>query len=652
MGVRLSGLVISAAIVAGGAVMASAPTPALAAPAATTAAYVPLPNPERLLDTRSAGAVGADQTVSVTVTGAAPRPAAGAVTAAVLNITALGPSPAGYWTVYPHDGARPDASNLNIDELASLTGTNLAIPNLVTVPVGPSGIVDVYSSGGGHLIVDFLGYYAPATAAKAGRFQPLAAPQRIVDTRSTTMMAANETKVVNVPGGAGASAAVVNATVIAAAPGYWSMWPAGQPQPNSSNLNSTGFLHTSANQVIVPLDAAGNFNVFSQGGGQLIVDLVGTFTGVTAASDGKGLFVPLAAPTRFLDTRSPALAPGGRVGMVLPGWNVEVPVLGNAAVTRSDVAAVVANVTVTDSLQAGYASVTPAGANDPAVKSRSTSNLNLTRAAQTLPNHVTVPVSGRGFDVFLEGGGHAIADIAGYYTGSVTSSPFGPPQNADPTPAGCPGFAKSPVSAIIPFVSPATVANAQTRLRELGFWNAGSDGNYGLTTSQSVMAFQFLNDLPRTGKIDEWTASKLNTALCITQPTQGNGDYVEVDKGRQVLFIVRGGETQWIIHVSTGGGYAYDEPNKKNPGARETGVAITPNGSFRVYRVSNEARYEGSLGTLYRPRFVHGGVAVHGAPNVPNYPASHGCVRVTNPAMDMIWAENWMPMGSRVIIHD
>ncbi len=653
MGTRLTGLLFSAATLTGGLAVGLAPTVASAAPA-TTAAYVPLPSPERLLDTRQSGPIGAEQTVSVNLTGVAPRPAAGAVVAAVLNITALGPSAAGYWTVFPHDGTLPDASNLNIDERAALDGDGLATPNLVTVPVGASGIVDVYSSAGGNLLVDFLGYYAPAPTSKSGRFAPLANPQRILDTRVSglTAIAADEVRTVAVPGGAGASAAVLNVTTIANAAGYWTVFPAGQVRPNVSNLNSRGFLHTSANQVIVPLDAAGNFNVYGETGGQVIVDLIGTFTGAAAATDTKGLFVPLAAPTRFLDTRRAALSPGGVAGMLLPGWNAEVAVSSNPAINRPDVAAVVLNVTVTDSLQAGYASVTPAGANDPATKSRLTSNINLTRAAQTLPNHATVPVSARGFDVFLEGGGNVIADVAGYYTGAATTATFGAPQNVNPTPAGCVGFAGSPVEAITIGSSPESVANAQTRLRALGYWNAGSDGNYGLTTVQSVMAFQFLNGLPTTGKIDELIASKLNTSLCVPTPSLGGGDYLEVDKGHQVLFIVRGGATVWVIHVSTGGNYSYDEPDKKNPGQRSTGIAITPTGSYRIYKTVDEPRYEGTLGTLYRPRFVTGGVAVHGAPNVPNYPASHGCIRVTNLAMDMIWGENWLPMGSRVVIHE
>ena len=652
MGVRFTGLLISAATLAGGVTFALAPGVAVAAPAAAaTSAYVPLANPTRLLDTRLTAAVAAGQSVSVALTGAAPLPPVGTgLAAAVLNVTAIGPYGAGYWTVYPHDGALPDASNLNIDDRASLSGN--PIPNLVTVPVGPSGIVDIFSSSGGNLLVDFLGYYTPAAASKTGRLVPLAAPQRILDTRLGTLVAPGEVRTVTVPGGAGALAAALNITTIASDAGFWTVFPAGQPQPNASNLNSRGLLHISANQVIVPLDVGGNFNVFSSGGGQLIVDLVGTFTGAAAPADTKGLFVPLLSPTRFLDTRRAALSPGGVAHMVLPGWNVEVPVASNPAINRSDVAAVVLNVTVTDSLQGGYVSVTPAGANDPTVKERTTSNLNMTGSAQTIPNHAIVPVSGRGFDVFSEGGGNVLADVAGYYLGAATTAPFGAPQNVDPTPAGCVGFAAAPVAEIVPNVSPDSVATAQTRLRELGFWNAGSDGNYGLTTTQSVMAFQFLSGLPPTGRLDGVTAVKLNTTLCVPAPSVGGGDYVEVDKGHQVLIIVRGGQTVWILHVSTGGNYAYDEPDKKNPGQRSTGVAFTAPGSFRVYKTVDEPRYEGTLGTLYRPRFVNGGVAVHGAPNVPNYPASHGCIRVTNLAMDMIWAENFMPLSSRVVIHE
>src|SRR4030065_406658 len=42
-----------------------------------------------------------------------------------------------------------------------------------------------------------------------------------------------------------------------------------------------------------------------------------------------------------------------------------------------------------------------------------------------------------------------------------------------------------------------------------------------------------------------------------TPPGWGEPDRVEVDVGRQLLFIVRDGEVAGILPVSTGGGYTY-----------------------------------------------------------------------------------------------
>ena len=109
------------------------PVPSAAA-AADTSTYVAMPTSQRLVDTRQTVAINAGNSISVSVTGDAPLPAAGTVVAAVLNLTVVGPAGTGYWTVWPHTSPRPEASNLNIDELLSLAGG--ATPNLVTVPVG------------------------------------------------------------------------------------------------------------------------------------------------------------------------------------------------------------------------------------------------------------------------------------------------------------------------------------------------------------------------------------------------------------------------------------------------------------------------------------------------------------------------------------
>ena len=42
---------------------------------------------------------------------------------------------------------------------------------------------------------------------------------------------------------------------------------------------------------------------------------------------------------------------------------------------------------------------------------------------------------------------------------------------------------------------------------------------------------------------------------------------------------------------------------------------------------------------------------MHGLSSVPNYPASHGCVRVSLAAMDWIWANDIMPRSTVVWVH-
>lgn len=605
---RLRHLTIAAALAVGLLPFGLTAGPAAPASAAVapTSAYVPLPKPVRLFDNRAAEPLLGGGTASITVTGAAPLPAAGAISAVVVNVTVVGPAGAGYWTVWPHDSPRPNASNINIDEQASLRGGALAVPNLVTVPVGPSGIVDVFSEQGGSLLVDMLGYYTPVASATAGRFTPLAVPRRMTDTRPDgTYLRPGETRELRAPGAAGAGAIAVNVTTVALSGGYWTVYPAGVAEPpEASNLNSSGLGHVVANQVIVPVDADGDFQVYSSGGGDLIVDLVGSFSGASAPSDTAGLFVPLTSPTRFLDTRVAELSPLRRAQKALPGWSVEVPVAANPAVGRTDVAAVVLNLAAFDNLAAGYLSVTPAGANDPAVAARTTSTLNLARPAQVLANHATVPVSARGFDFFAESGGHLIADVAGYYLGTPVAAAFAAGTTTDPTPAGCTGFADAAVGPITRGSGRVAVSVLQKRLLDLGFWLSATDGTYGVTTTQAVMAFQFWAGLSPTGVTDDATAARINTTLCRpTNPVAGGTDLLAVDKTRQIAYVVRGGIVNWVLHVSTGNGRDYDEENRKVTGAREIGVAITPVGDFRVYRVSDEARYEGTLGTMYRPRF-------------------------------------------------
>ena len=192
----------------------------------------------------------------------------------------------------------------------------------------------------------------------------------------------------------------------------------------------------------------------------------------------------------------------------------------------------------------------------------------------------------------------------------------------------------------------------QLRLYELGFWLAAADGDYGLTTKQAVMAFEKYMGFEADGKVDQRTADALTTMTLRPVARANSGTLVEVDKAKQLLFFVIDGKTEWILNTSTGNGEEYTEPDKNTPGEMISGVSLTPSGLHKVNRERPEGWWEGDLGEIYRPKYFVGGVAVHGSNSIPNYPASHGCVRVSVPAMDWIWDNNLMPMRIPVWVHD
>jgi Putative peptidoglycan binding domain/L,D-transpeptidase catalytic domain len=195
-------------------------------------------------------------------------------------------------------------------------------------------------------------------------------------------------------------------------------------------------------------------------------------------------------------------------------------------------------------------------------------------------------------------------------------------------------------------------ARIQQRLLDLGFWLSGADGDYGLTTYQAVMAFQKYMQLPATGEVDEATAAALSYYNERARGWADAGTLVEVDKTRQLLFVVVDGRTLWVFNTSTGDGEPYAESDQNTPGGMLIeDVAITPDGVHELYREKAEGWWNGDLGRMYRPKYVVGGVAVHGSNSVPNYPASHGCIRVTVQAMDFIWDSGIMPLGMPVWVH-
>lgn len=188
------------------------------------------------------------------------------------------------------------------------------------------------------------------------------------------------------------------------------------------------------------------------------------------------------------------------------------------------------------------------------------------------------------------------------------------------------------------------VTRLQQRLKDLHFEPGDINGTFTHLTTQAVWAFQklVLGTAPARadGMVTQDTWSKIEGAVTVT-PKKSNSTptHVEVYIPQQVMVVFTNNAPVLITHVSTGTGQPWkatitlDPGTPDNPGDTPvtqhiTGTALTPSGTYKFgWRVSSGWR-TGKLGRMYKPTYFVGGVAVHGMTNVPNSPASHGCVRL------------------------
>ena len=182
------------------------------------------------------------------------------------------------------------------------------------------------------------------------------------------------------------------------------------------------------------------------------------------------------------------------------------------------------------------------------------------------------------------------------------------------------------------------VVTLQRRLAALHYFDVGAaDGVFGAGTYHAVVAFQKVQGLPRDGIAGPATWARLARPDVPAARYRLATTSLEVNLARQVIYYVSGGTIQRIIDASTGSGAWYYSQGRR---AR----AITPAGRYRIYWRYPGGWQPGPLGSMYRPNYFHGGYAVHGMTSVPAYPASHGCVRMTVPAMDRMWPSLWTGM--------
>ena len=187
----------------------------------------------------------------------------------------------------------------------------------------------------------------------------------------------------------------------------------------------------------------------------------------------------------------------------------------------------------------------------------------------------------------------------------------------------------------------ADVRALQTRLRAVKADVGRVTGVFNGNTRHAVIAFQKSQGLARTGVVNTATRTRLASPRAVRLRYPARGRAVEVDLRKQVLYLSYAGKLTKIVDVSTGNGRRYTVDGR-------TSTAITPTGRFRIQRKINGIRVA-RLGRLYRPAYFYRGYAVHGSPSVPTYPASHGCVRVTNAAMDRLYGQ--LPVGTPFAVY-
>lgn len=162
----------------------------------------------------------------------------------------------------------------------------------------------------------------------------------------------------------------------------------------------------------------------------------------------------------------------------------------------------------------------------------------------------------------------------------------------------------------------------QTRLTALNYYAGPIDGEPGSRLRSAVMAFQKVNGLGADGSIGKATLAALKAPKTPVLRGSGGGTRVEADLTRQLIYIVKNGAIVRIMPTSSGNGERYLK--KDGSVAR----ALSPVGYYTIQRRIVGIR-KADLGILYDPQYLYQGWAIHGSDDVPAFPASHGCLRVT-----------------------
>jgi hypothetical protein len=150
------------------------------------------------------------------------------------------------------------------------------------------------------------------------------------------------------------------------------------------------------------------------------------------------------------------------------------------------------------------------------------------------------------------------------------------------------------------------VVGFKKAMRKMGYI-ANSGNCFGGKTARGVLAYRKVNDMSRSMRAGAGLVKKAFSGkggYVVRHP--GAGEHVEAPLSKQVLVFAKGDKPFAIYPISSG--------KSSTP---------TVTGHFEFIRQEPGYNSHG----MYYSFYFYGGYAVHGYESVPDYPASHGCLR-------------------------
>jgi L,D-transpeptidase catalytic domain len=150
------------------------------------------------------------------------------------------------------------------------------------------------------------------------------------------------------------------------------------------------------------------------------------------------------------------------------------------------------------------------------------------------------------------------------------------------------------------------VVGFKKAMRAMGYI-ANSGRCFGDKTGRGVLAYRKVNGMNRSTRAGKGLVKRvLNGRGAYRVRHPGAGEHVEAPLSKQVLVFAKGDRPFAVYPVSSG------KPSTP-----------TVTGHFRFYTTEPGYNSHG----MYYSFYFYGGYAVHGYESVPDYPASHGCIR-------------------------